>query len=292
MDPAHPSYHERYRTGRPSSYLTEYRIASDHVRIMEAAQPAGDCSDPASSDLGIIVPRCVARHRTNVGGGYFEERIQPNGIILVAPNTPTDISVYDPHGVRFLTISAEFLTKSLEQRSGQALFDFGPLQSRSFRNDAIVATMDQLWAEAERGDAVSRLYADGAGLLVLSALLREAEAPPLTHRGGLAAWQVRRVTEMIGANLGSEMPLAALAAEVGLSPYHFARAFKTSTGKPPYAYQTSLRIERAKSLLEHSDQSVTDIAMEVGYESSQALARLFQRALGMSPSYYRRTQRT
>jgi len=238
-----------------------------------------------------MVTKCAARHRTNVGDGYFDQPVRPNKIILGAPNTPTDIIVHDPHVIRMLTISAEFLAQPFEQGSGRAAYEFGSLQSRSFRNAAIVAAMDQIWAEAERGDAISRLYADGAGLQVLSTLLRQAEAPPVVHRGGLAPWQVRRATEMIEANVGSDMPLSVLAAEVGLSPYQFARAFKTSMGKPPHAYQTGLRLARAKSLLECSELSVTEIAMEVGYESSQALARLFQRSVGMSPSAFRREYR-
>ncbi len=96
---------------------------------------------------------------------------------------------------------------------------------------------------------------------------------------------------MIAASAGTDVPLATLAAEVGLSPFHFARAFKTSTGMPPHAWQRAQRIGLAKALLETSDLPVTEIAFEVGYESSQALARLFQRSVGVSPSQWRRDHR-
>ncbi|NJS15771.1 MAG: helix-turn-helix transcriptional regulator, partial [Sphingopyxis sp.] len=77
----------------------------------------------------------------------------------------------------------------------------------------------------------------------------------------------------------------------GLSPFHFARAFKQTIGVPPHRYQLNARIAKAKALLEVSDATVTTIAFEVGYESSQALARVFRREVGISPSNYRRQYR-
>jgi methylphosphotriester-DNA--protein-cysteine methyltransferase len=68
-------------------------------------------------------------------------------------------------------------------------------------------------------------------------------------------------------------------------------AFKQSTGVPPHRYQLNLRIARARALLESTDTAVTEIAFDVGYESSQALARLFRREVGLSPSDYRRQHR-
>lgn len=283
-----PTFADAYLAGHLGSYVTAHRIASDHVQMLEAAQPAGDCSDAASSDLVLSWPRATLHHRSNFGGGFFEERTRANHIVLTAPNTPTEIFCYQPHVIRTFTMSSKWILEAFEDTGVNSTLDFGRLHHGTFRNALATEIMDRVWDEAERGDAISRLYADGAALHLTSTLLRQAQMPPIVHRGGLAAWQVRRAIEMIQANVGGEMTLPTLAAEVGLSPYHFARAFKTSTGKPPHAYQTGLRIERAKWLLEHSMLSVTEIALEVGYESSQALARLFQRSVGLSPSAYRR----
>lgn len=283
-----PTYADAYLAGHLGSYVTAHRIASDHVQMLEAAQPAGDCSDSASSDLAILIPKAIVHHRSNLGAGFFEERTQVNDIVLTAPNTPTEIFCYQPHLIRIITISSKSIFSAFQDSGVNLVLDFGRLHHGSFRNPLVSKIMDLVWEEAERGDPISRLYADNAALHLTSSLLRQAQMPPIVYRGGLAAWQVRRTIEMLEANVGRDMPLAVLAAEVGLSPYHFARAFKTSTGKPPHAYQTGLRMERARSLLEHSVLSVTEIAMEVGYESSQALARLFNRSVGMSPSSYRR----
>ena len=283
-----PSFADAYLAGRLAPYITAHRIASDQVQMFEAAQPAGDCSDPAASCLVLSSPKKPLHHRSNVGCGFFEERAQANDLVLIAPNTPTEIICYQPHVIRVITVSSTSILTAFEDSGISPTLDFGRLHCGSFRNSLATEIMDRVWDEAERGDAISRLYADSAALHLISSLLRQAQMPPIVHRGGLAPWQVRRAIEMIEANIAGEMPLAVLAAEVSLSSYHFARAFKASTGKPPHAYQTGLRLARAKSLLECSELSVTEVALEVGYQSSQALARAFQRSVGMSPSAYRR----
>jgi len=84
-----------------------------------------------------------------------------------------------------------------------------------------------------------------------------------------------------------EVSLAELAASVNLSPFHFARAFKRSTGLPPHRFQQRLRMESARELLRTTQLSVTDIALRVGYGSSQALARAFRRDAGATPAEFR-----
>jgi AraC family transcriptional regulator len=261
--------------------------------MVEAAQPPGDCSDKAGPDLVLIAMKSRFRHRCNVGGGVFTKPMGPDDLVLVAQGTATEVIVDDPHVIRLMGISSEFLEVARPDGSSlPARLDFGFLHDRSFRDELVTAVMDRLWREAEQGDAISRLYADGASMLLLAALMRRAKAPPAPIRGGLAPWQARRAMEMIRANVAGEVTLEALAADVNLSPWHFARSFKTSLGVAPHAYQISCRLERAKDLLASTAMPVTEIALEVGYENSQSLARVFRRFLGVSPSEYRRRYKT
>lgn len=107
-------------------------------------------------------------------------------------------------------------------------------------------------------------------------------------RGGLAAWQVRRTTQHLAANTGRRVPLAELAAIARLSPFHFARAFTRTVGMPPHRYHLQLRMERACTLLARSDMRIIEIALAVGYETPQALARVFVQQHGITPSAWRR----
>ena len=107
-------------------------------------------------------------------------------------------------------------------------------------------------------------------------------------RGGLSPAALQRVQVFIEANLGDAIHLHGLAARAALSPYHFARAFKTSVGMTPRAFVEQRRIERAKQLLTESDRSIASIAVDTGFGTQSRLTFVFKRQVGFTPAVYRR----
>ncbi|MCY1069870.1 helix-turn-helix transcriptional regulator [Nannocystis sp. RBIL2] len=83
-------------------------------------------------------------------------------------------------------------------------------------------------------------------------------------------------------------PIADIAREAGLSPYHFIRQFAAVFGATPHQFRIDARIERAKHLLARGNHSVTDVCFEVGFESLGSFSDLFARRVGVPPSHYRR----
>ncbi len=69
------------------------------------------------------------------------------------------------------------------------------------------------------------------------------------------------------------------------------RGFKQLFGQTVFEYTQHLRMEMAKNLLESSEQSITDIAFEVGYEYSSNFATAFRRHFGISPRAARQAGR-
>jgi AraC family transcriptional regulator len=107
-------------------------------------------------------------------------------------------------------------------------------------------------------------------------------------RGGLPAWQQKRVAEFIQVHLAEEISLTALAKIVDLSLYHFARAFKQSFGAPPHRYHMACRMDRARSLLQRPELSVTQIGIQIGFRETSSFTRAFRKFTGLTPTEYRR----
>lgn len=110
-------------------------------------------------------------------------------------------------------------------------------------------------------------------------------------RGGLAAWQLARVTEHIEARVSSTIKMDEVARLTGLSTSQFARAFRRSTGMPPHQWHLSARIRRAQQWMLDTDLPLAEIALAIGFADQSHFANTFTRLVGISPGVWRREQR-
>ncbi|PYM29915.1 MAG: hypothetical protein DME15_20175 [Candidatus Rokuibacteriota bacterium] len=99
--------------------------------------------------------------------------------------------------------------------------------------------------------------------------------------------RLRRVTEYIEQNLDRDLRLAELAALVYMSPYHFARLFKCSTGVPPHRFVVGQRIARARAFLATQELSIAQISRMVGFRTPSHFTTVFRRVTGVTPRRYR-----
>jgi len=105
--------------------------------------------------------------------------------------------------------------------------------------------------------------------------------------GGLAPQRLQRVLALIDERLAEPIAVRELAAAVDLSPYHFARMFKQSTGQPPHGYITWLRMDRAKQLLVESALPLAEVAARVGYQTQAHFTGVFHKHVGITPRTFR-----
>lgn len=162
-----------------------------------------------------------------------------------------------------------------------------------FFDQAVWDTALKLKAEVGNSDPSSHPYVEALSLALMHELIRvERTKPGATKplRGSLPARQQKRVVEFIEEHLAEDISLATLAKLVGLSLYHFARAFKQSLGVPPHRYHMARRMDRAKSLLQRSALSVTQIGIQIGFRETSSFTRAYRKFAGVSPSEYRRHQ--
>lgn len=115
--------------------------------------------------------------------------------------------------------------------------------------------------------------------------------PRQLARGGLAPAVRRRILEMMDARPDAHLTIDILAREAGLSPAHFARAFKESVGRAPHQHLMSLRLERARRLLDHPDAALSDVAQRTGFADQAHFTRFFKRQFGVTPGAFVRARR-
>ncbi len=166
--------------------------------------------------------------------------------------------------------------------------DLDRLKGGILRNALIDTLCRRLWQEAEQDGPLGRLASDGALMLLVAELLREAGPAAAPARGGLAPWQVNRAKDFMRADLSRDTPVSDLAGLLGLSVHHFCRMFKHSTGMSPHQWLIAQRMDRARHLLMEPDRSLGEVARAVGYANATAFATAFRRVTGTTPSDWRR----
>ena len=110
-------------------------------------------------------------------------------------------------------------------------------------------------------------------------------------RGGLPAWQMRRVIAHVEANLSRRIPVRELARLLSLSASHFCRAFKCTFGTSPRDYVMRRRIEVAQGLMLTTSEPLSSIAVRCGMCDQPHFTRSFHRIVGETPYTWRRTRR-
>lgn len=103
---------------------------------------------------------------------------------------------------------------------------------------------------------------------------------------------VRRLTQRIEAALPRLPSVAALAEEFAMSPRTLARHVRAATGTGVLALVQSVRLNRARALIESSRMTIEQVAAQVGYEDATALRRLMRRSAGATPSQFRSGSRS
>ena len=120
--------------------------------------------------------------------------------------------------------------------------------------------------------------------LMLRLLLAVADAKPCDEAYDDV---VRPIAARMARAPERAYPMDALVAETKLSPTTILNQFRRETGKTPHQYLMACRIRKAVGLLSHTHRKVTDIALSLGFASSQHFAASFRREMGVTPRQWR-----
>jgi AraC family transcriptional regulator len=254
-------------------------------------------ADPRTHVVCLI--RAAARVELRLGGRRaFDGRVRAGSCqIVVAGETPWArlsspwemLHLYMPHAALTAMLDRMDGTGGIGSPGGLHLID--PLYTPDPVLDRLGQDILSCMAPDGAVGPFDRLYADTVAQTLGVQLLRRHSSvalPAPRSRGGLAPWQIRRITDYLMAHIAEDVALETLCGLVGLSGTHLCTAFRQSTGLPPHQWQIQRRIDRAKDLLRDPALSITEVSLRVGYANSGHFATLFRKVTGTTPRNYRR----
>ena len=195
----------------------------------------------------------------------------------------------EPFEVMLVFIGLPLIQRALEEVLG-ADASHAHLQDLSaFTDPDLNWMMERLYKELMGRKASALLVQSMAQAIAVHLARNYAELTSQAHSGSpsLPGFKLRQITDWMAQNMEQEFSLDELAAQAGLSKFHFTRLFKNATGESPSRYHTSLRMDAARRLLRESRKTVVEVALDVGYVNPSHFAKLFRRQTGLSPSDYR-----
>ncbi|MDM0047545.1 helix-turn-helix transcriptional regulator [Variovorax sp. J22R115] len=213
-------------------------------------------------------------------------------VAVVPPALPHSLADRPGSNTLILSIAEPFFNETARAALGSDEFSFvGP---HAAADSLIREVADAVGREFPSLDRLTVSFLNALAALLAAHIARNyvaAGPAKATSPGGLAAHKMRCVRSFVAEHLGETIHVEQLAAEVNLSPFHFARMFKQSTEQSPHLYILLQRIKRAKELLAGTDSPIIEVAADVGFRTQGHFTGVFHRYTGFTPKVFRTSAR-
>jgi AraC-like DNA-binding protein/mannose-6-phosphate isomerase-like protein (cupin superfamily) len=218
-----------------------------------------------------------------------EYSLKPGDCFLSLPN--------EPHGgLHSFMEPCELFFLQVHVPAGKSDPDLKPLldelnylPARQFSgNKAVQDHLGRMFRECESPQKHSVTAQRCSLALLLINVLRSATGCTAIPAPSAHSRAVLKALDYVRNHLRDPATVEAMQKASGLSRSEFFRKFKTETGAGPNQYLLWQRIEAAKGLLKNTGLSITEVAHQLGFNSSQYFATVFRRHTGLSPNTFRR----
>ena len=226
-----------------------------------------------------IVTSGSFRYRSTTGSAL----LGPGAILLGNPGQCFECG--HEHGVGDRCLSFSFTAEAFD-----AVLSGVPGAKRAAFRTPRIAPSEKLTAliaaaEAARDAEDTPALEDHAlRLAALAAAGPDATAHPA---GARDRSRIGEIIRLIEARAEEDLPVTTLAALAGMSPFHFLRVFRAVAGLTPHRYILRLRLHRAAVRLRRSQEAISHIAYDVGFNDLSTFNHRFRSVMGMSPRRWR-----
>lgn len=237
--------------------------------------------------LLLVRLRTHGRSRIRSGHTVFDLALAPGQVDVFCAGFHMDHASWDctPGEVMAVEIDPERARSYLHDDASA----IDPATRLSVRDAVLERLLACMRSEVDAGCSSGRLFAEGLSLSLLARLSACYGSGDVQPRPGrqLSSRQLQQTVEFIEAHIGADLSVGILAAQLGMSPYTFARLFKAKVESSPHSFVLSRRIQRAQLLLGGA-LSLSEIALTVGFASQSHFTEAFRRRTGRTPAKARR----
>ena len=280
-----------WRSEKEPPYLFRQVAEWTGIKLHRARVRAGRMLEhtPNCHEINVSLGGKLVTQKISATGRLVSTNGSGNGNICVTP-AGQPISAFwngqlDNMGI---LLDPEFVRETAMENQLGAGFEFLEIYKKE---DPLITQLGlALLDEASSETPMGKLYAESLiQTLTLHVLRSYSTASAMIERvnGGLSGYKLLRVKEFIEANLEGDLGLAEISAVAGLSQFHFARAFRKTTGITPQHYLMERRIERAKELLATDELPIVEISLRTGFKNQSHFTTLFRKFTNITPKTWR-----
>ena len=255
----------------------------DHLFLELVYVESGTADHHCAGGVTQLQPGTVIVLRPHVWHAYLNPK---NLVVLNCMIDPRFLQHFDPL-LSELPCTAELYRNHVTYQQEIPSFQHRPPRTKRL---AFQTYFDRIIDEQEHQKPGWQATMTAMALELLTSLARECDLKPSPVNNSLSrqtASRIDRAASYLEQNYHQQISLDELAQKVQLSPAHLSRTFKQKTGVGIVDFVHRLRCEEACRLLRLTDQTISRIAMAVGYDELAYFSRCFRKQIGYAPRSYR-----
>lgn len=263
-----------------------------HVQLRSYHYEGQDVIVPAMRDFMLVGYRAgTTPMRRRFDGRWSNETLGPGAASLLTRAQRATWSWHAPIDVVHLYLEGGFVSEVASEVMDCCVNEVALADVLRTEDPVVSHAMQAIAAEARERGLGGALYVESLARALVVHLLRRYASVHSRDRvapGTLSPRQQRVILDYIETHLAEPLDLKGMGAVLGLAPCLFARQFRKSVGKPPYAWVMARRVERARQLLARSPMPIKAVAAECGFADQAHLTRVFTAATKETPAAFRR----